>query len=277
MLKTFLALASLAVSAAAFAIDLTTVDGKVYKDAEITKLTPIGLKFVCDGKSGWADFRDLTPDIQKSFAYDPKAAAAFEQKLVDNKGFVSITQQSAPPKPATAAPAPAAPAAIQPQAQEPDTQEALVLQQTPPDFSSYPPDAQPVSQLPAGASVIDCSTSVPDAVNDVQFSAGPAYCANSYVLWGGMYYPSYYWCHWWNEHNWVWHNGHYYPANYYNHHGVWENGKYYPYNHGRLYQSDPWQKGDESRQNFQNQYHESHGGPPHENFGGAHYRGGGRR
>ena len=276
-MKTFallMALASFSIATAASAMDLTTNDGKIYKDVSITKLTPIGMKFICDGNSGWVDFRDLTPDIQKAFSYDPKAAAAFEQRLVDNKGFISATasQQVAPALQTVSA----APAQPQPP-QEPDTQEALIAQQTPPDFSSYPPDAQPVSQLPAGATVIDCSSSVPDTINDVQFTAGPAYCANSYVFWGGQYYPAYYWSHWWHDHNWVWHNGHYYPWNYYQHHGVWENGKYYPYNHGRLYQSEPWQKGDANRSNFQNQYHESHGGPPHDNFGGTHYHGGGGR
>ena len=283
-MKTFALLAALAafsLASAASALDLTTTDGKVYKDVSVTKLTPIGLKFICAGKSGWADFRDLTPDLQQAFNYDPKAAAAFEQKLVDNKGFIPLSQQTLQPAPVQVQPAQLAQQTqvqVQPvAAQEPDTQEALIAQQTPPDYSSYPADAQPVSQPPQGATVIDCSSGVPQTIDSVEFTAGPAYCPNTYVLWGGSYYPAYYWCHWWHSHNWVWHDGHYYPQNYYDHHGAWENGKYYPYEHGKLYQSEPWQKADESRSNFQSQYHDTHGGPPPTNFGGVHYHGGGRR
>lgn len=267
------ALAILSLASTAFAIDLTTVDGKTYKDADITKLTPIGLKFICNGQSGWINFRDLTPDMQKSFGYDPAAAAAFEQKLVDNKGFTTVTQPA--PK---AAPSASSQTQAQQTPQEPETQDALIAQQTPPDLSAYPPDAQPVSQPPPGATVIDCSNGIPDTLNSAEYLAGPAYCSNSYVLWGGCYYPAYYWNHWWNDHHWTWHDGHYYPLSYYNHHGVWENGKYYPYHHGRLYESEPWKNADHDRERFQNQYHQSHGNvSPHSNFGGSHYHGGGGR
>ena len=273
-----LLLSAFAFSAAAlqvFAYDLSTSDGKTYKDASITKITPIGLGFISNGKSGWLDFRDLSKQVQKDFNYDPKAASAFEQRLVNNKGFVPQNQAISKPAPAQQPATPPAPATPP---QSPTSQADYVSQQPAPDLSDFPADAQPLDQPPAGATVVDYSSGVPANIDYTQFACGPAYCANSYVYWGGHYYPSYYWHHWWWNHNWVNHNGHYYPWNYYHHNGVWENGKYYPDNHGRLYDSQTWKNEDANREKYQNQYHEQHG-VPHSNYGGTHYHsgGGGRR
>ncbi len=163
MRKTLLAFAAaLALIGSAAARDLTTTDGKVYQNVMITKITPLGLVFVCDGKSGWADFRDLPQDVQSEFGYDPQKAQDYEQSLAQNNGMESSPQGQLPAY----------------------------------DPSQYPPEAQPLpqgQQPPAGSTVIYAS----DIQSDSDLSDAAAVCAgpasNAYIYYNNQYYPYYYW------------------------------------------------------------------------------------
>jgi len=262
----FALFAALALTASASARDLSTLDGKVYSDVTITKITPLGLVFISGGKSGWVDFRDLPPDVQQEFGYDPQRAQAYEQKLVQSNGYEQSAQAQSQAQ----------------QIQAPPSQIQQAQQMPAFDSTQYPPEAQPLAQAPEGATVINSA----DIQSDSDLSAVSAVCVgpacNAYIYYNNMYYPYYYWSHWYHDHHWVWNNGRPYPWTYANHHGVWENGKYYPYEHGRLYQSDNWRQADQDRpqraDNFNRgmqNYHPSNEGGFH--GGGGHGGGGGGR
>ncbi|MDD3117965.1 MAG: hypothetical protein PHQ27_02180 [Victivallales bacterium] len=71
---------------AASALDLTTNDGKVYKNVSISSVTPVGFDICYTPKGGGLAIReilftDLSPAWQKKYHYNPKEAAAFTSKV----------------------------------------------------------------------------------------------------------------------------------------------------------------------------------------------------
>ncbi|OGV56375.1 MAG: hypothetical protein A2X49_15230 [Lentisphaerae bacterium GWF2_52_8] len=199
----------LALGSAVSARDLTSTDGKTYKNVQITQITPLGIFFLCNGQSGWLDFKDLSPDVQHEFGYDPGKAQDFEKGLSGNSDAAFPSGANANY-----------------------------------DASSFPPEAQPLPDgqvPPQGSTIVNVNDETPASYNDI-VCGGPSYCSGYYVYWNNRYYPYYYWHHWYWHNHWVYHNGRYYPWDYYHHHGVWHNGQYYPYHHGALQNSEPWKK-----------------------------------
>jgi len=186
-----------------YATDITTNDGTFYRKAEIVKTTPLGFHFICDGKAGWLDYRDLPAAEALALGYDPVKAKAFEEKLAANQGC-ALPDNAMPP---TDDPQLAA------MMQNPDNAEPTAANTTiinPGDPVTYDP------AILTGNVVLDAPVT-------------------QWVSWGGHYYPAYYWHHWYWSHHWYCWHGRYYPAHYYYHHGCWYHGHYYPYHHGVLY------------------------------------------
>ncbi|MCK4982435.1 MAG: hypothetical protein KAS17_05900 [Victivallaceae bacterium] len=68
------------------ALDITTTDGTVYKNVEVTNVLPDAVGFMYTKKDGTPVLRDvkmtlLTKDLQKKFNYSPKKAKAFTKKV----------------------------------------------------------------------------------------------------------------------------------------------------------------------------------------------------
>lgn len=174
-----------------YSADLVLNNGVTFNNIEVTKTTPIGITFICNGAAGWADFMDMPLDEATSFGYDPMKAAAFQQQLQTNQG--SALQDNASPG-------------------DYIPQQALT-------------NADNVAQTPENTITINPGDSIP---YDTQVAYGGT---PQWVNWNGNCYPYNYWHHWyWNNH-WAYSNGHYCPAHYYNHHGIWHGGHYYPYKH----------------------------------------------
>ncbi len=192
-------LLTIASAVCASAKDLDRNDGTSYKDVEITERTPIGLSFICHGKAGWLDFRDMAPEMQREYGYDPAKADEFEREL-DKKGGDLVPAGGAPDMQAIPA-------------------EANLDPQT------VPQNDQNTTVVAPGQQVL---------YDPAFFTAeGPVY-NNRWVLWNGHHYPYYWWHNWYWGHHWVYSHGRYYPWHYFHGHGTWYHGKYYPYHHGLL-------------------------------------------
>ena len=69
------------------ALDITTTDGKVYKNVEVTNVLPDAVGFIYTKKDGISEvLRDvkmtmLTKDLQKKFNYSPEKAKKFKAKV----------------------------------------------------------------------------------------------------------------------------------------------------------------------------------------------------
>jgi cytochrome c biogenesis protein CcmG/thiol:disulfide interchange protein DsbE len=98
-------------SAADEHMDTFKADGETYTNVTITKVTATHVYFMHSRGLGDAKLKDLTPDLQKHFHYDPSAAAAAQTKRAQESAAYRQNLLSAPAaKPATAAaPAAAAP------------------------------------------------------------------------------------------------------------------------------------------------------------------------
>ena len=69
------------------ALDITTTDGKVYKDVKVTNVLPNAVGFTYTKKDGTPVLRDvkmsmLTKNLQKKFNYSPKKAEKFEKQVI---------------------------------------------------------------------------------------------------------------------------------------------------------------------------------------------------
>jgi hypothetical protein len=70
----------------ACARDITTLDGKTYKNVQISNVTPAGFDIAYTPKGGGLAikemfFKNLPEKIRKEFGYTPKRAQAFEEKV----------------------------------------------------------------------------------------------------------------------------------------------------------------------------------------------------
>lgn len=68
-----------------FALELTKLNGEVYKDATIIKRTPSGLEILHSRGGSYLPFCDLPDDIKKKFNYSEEADKAYQQKLEKRK------------------------------------------------------------------------------------------------------------------------------------------------------------------------------------------------
>ena len=70
------------------ALDITTTDGKVYKNVKVTNVMPNAVGFMYTKKDGTPVLRDvkmamLTKELQKKFKYSPKKAKKFEEQVIE--------------------------------------------------------------------------------------------------------------------------------------------------------------------------------------------------
>ena len=65
---------------AALAEDFKTVEGKEYKNVTVSRVEPDGIVITFSGGIVKIPFTELSPEIQKKYGYDPKAAADFQQQ-----------------------------------------------------------------------------------------------------------------------------------------------------------------------------------------------------
>lgn len=74
----------LSLTAAAFAEDFTTINGKEYKDASVTRVEPDGI--VVQTKSGVTKvyFAELPKDVQERYHYDSEKAASYSAEQAAN-------------------------------------------------------------------------------------------------------------------------------------------------------------------------------------------------
>lgn len=68
------------------ALDITTTDGKVYKNVQVTNVLPNAVGFMYTKKDGAMVLRDvqmtlLTKNLQKKFKYSPKKAEIFQKQV----------------------------------------------------------------------------------------------------------------------------------------------------------------------------------------------------
>jgi hypothetical protein len=64
-------------------LEITTMDGKIYKDVTGLKVTDDTISFICSTGGATLDLAILTPDLQKKFGYDPRARE--QQRIADEK------------------------------------------------------------------------------------------------------------------------------------------------------------------------------------------------
>ena len=65
------------VASLALADDFTTVNGKEYKNAKVSRVEPDGVVITFSGGIVKIPFTELSPEIQKKYGYDSDAAAAY--------------------------------------------------------------------------------------------------------------------------------------------------------------------------------------------------------
>ena len=64
----------------AIADDFKTIEGKEYKNAKVSRVEPDGIVITFSGGIVKLPFTELSPEIQKKYGYDPKAAEDFQQQ-----------------------------------------------------------------------------------------------------------------------------------------------------------------------------------------------------
>jgi len=92
-LAAFLTLASAfaAASSVLQARDITTLDGKVYKEVSI-RAKPNGLEIVHSTGVAFVNFKNLPESVWKEFGYDPAKAAEYEEKLKEARKAAAKTR-----------------------------------------------------------------------------------------------------------------------------------------------------------------------------------------
>jgi len=72
----------------------------VYSNVTITAITTTDVYFTCAGGMGNAKLRDLDPDLQKHFHYDPAKAGEVEQKraTANAQYHLQVLRQPTPPR-----------------------------------------------------------------------------------------------------------------------------------------------------------------------------------
>jgi len=80
---TLAALAALTVTAAADTI--TTLRGKTFRDCKIAQVHPDGISFTHRAGAAKILFTDLPASLREKYGYDPKKAAAYSKKIVEDR------------------------------------------------------------------------------------------------------------------------------------------------------------------------------------------------
>ena len=104
----------------AIAVDLTTKDGKTYKDATVSRVEPDGIVII--SKTGIIKlyFQELPKELQEKYGYDAAKAAAYtaaeaeKQRRIQELKAARSGPTSSPPSASSPAPASPADKAVQP-------------------------------------------------------------------------------------------------------------------------------------------------------------------
>jgi hypothetical protein len=75
-----LAVSILCLASVALADDFKMIDGKEYKNVKVSRVEPDGVVISFSGGIVKIPFTELSPEIQKKYGYDAKAAADFQQQ-----------------------------------------------------------------------------------------------------------------------------------------------------------------------------------------------------
>jgi len=75
----------------ALADDFKTIDGKEYKHATVSRVEPDGIVITFSGGIVKLPFAELSPELQKKYGYDSKAAEAYSAE--ENQKQVALQQQ----------------------------------------------------------------------------------------------------------------------------------------------------------------------------------------
>lgn len=92
-IKLFPIILSLVALQLASADDFKTITGQEYKNVSLSRVEPDGIVITFSGGIVKIPFTELSPEIQKKYGYDPKAAADFQQQTY--QGDVARNQQVA--------------------------------------------------------------------------------------------------------------------------------------------------------------------------------------
>jgi len=69
----------LAVAPSLMALDITTLDGKIYKDCEVSRVFPDSICILYSGGGARVKFSNLSEPLQTKFGYNAEQSAAFER------------------------------------------------------------------------------------------------------------------------------------------------------------------------------------------------------
>src|SRR6266516_5351892 len=75
-----LAVSFLCLASVVLANDFKTIDGKEYENVTVSRVEPDGIVLTFSGGIVKIPFTELSPEVQKKYGYDPKAAGDFQQQ-----------------------------------------------------------------------------------------------------------------------------------------------------------------------------------------------------
>jgi hypothetical protein len=93
--KRFIWVATLLASTTLLADSITTLSGKKYSGATVTRVEPDGLSITYDDGLAKIPFTDLAPEIRTKYGYDPQKAAEWKAQIADAQRKAVIRQQEA--------------------------------------------------------------------------------------------------------------------------------------------------------------------------------------
>src|SRR6266516_3525057 len=78
-----LAVSFLCLASVVLANDFKTIDGKEYENVTVSRVEPDGIVLTFSGGIVKLPFTELSPEIQKKYGYDPKAAGDFQKQVYE--------------------------------------------------------------------------------------------------------------------------------------------------------------------------------------------------
>src|SRR5439155_5679857 len=67
--------------------DFKTINGQEYKNVTVSRVEPDGIVITFSGGIVKIPFTEMSPEIQKKYGYDPKAAGDFQQQDLSKAGL----------------------------------------------------------------------------------------------------------------------------------------------------------------------------------------------
>src|SRR5438876_8647980 len=73
--------------------DFKTINGQEYKNVTVSRVEPDGIVITFSGGIVKIPFTELSPEIQKKYGYDPKAAEEFAEKSASAQQALRLAAQ----------------------------------------------------------------------------------------------------------------------------------------------------------------------------------------